>query len=157
MAAALGIRDRAHQPLSRTIPDDLKQKRLLLVLDNCEHLIAACAALAADLIRACPGVHVLASSREPLGVPGEQTYRVPSLTLPDPKVVPAVSVLTQYEAVRLFIDRARSVQTTFSVTDGNAPAVAPGLLAAGRHSVGDRTGGSARALAHGGRSQCALG
>ena len=124
VADVLGIKEQAEQPIPRTLVDALRSKRLLLVLDNCEHLVAACASLAADLLRNCPGVHVLATSREALNVAGEQSYRVPSLTLPDPKQAPTGESLSQFEAVRLFIERAKAVQPAFAVTDANAPAVA---------------------------------
>ena len=124
VADALGVSEEAGKASVRTLTDWLRPRRLLLVLDNCEHLIAACAALAAELLRACPGVHLLASSREPLGVAGEQAYRVPSLSLPDPKKGETAVALSQYEAVSLFIERARAVRADFAVTDANAPAVA---------------------------------
>ena len=124
VAGVLGVKEAAGQPMQRTLVDWLKAKRLLLVLDNCEHLVSACASLAADLLRSCPGVHILASSREPLNVSGEQTYRVPTLTLPDPKKPQTVESVSQFEAVRLFIERAQAVQSSFAVTDANAPAVA---------------------------------
>ena len=124
VADVLGVREEAGVPSVRTLADWLRPKRLLLVLDNCEHLVAACAALAADLLKDCPLVYLLASSREPLGVAGEQTYRVPSLSLPDPKRRQTVEALSQYEALRLFIERAQAVQPVFTVTDANAPAVA---------------------------------
>ena len=123
VAQVLGVKEEAGQPIQRTLAEALKPKRLLLILDNCEHLISACASLAADLLRSCPGLHILASSREPLNVVGEQTYRVPSLSLPDPRRARTVESLSQYEAVRLFIERAQAVQPTFTVTDQNAPAV----------------------------------
>ena len=68
-----------------TLVAALKDKRLLLLLDNCEHLVSACAALAASLLQSCPGVHLLTTSREMLGVPGEQVYRVPTLSTPGPE------------------------------------------------------------------------
>jgi predicted ATPase/class 3 adenylate cyclase len=107
--------------------DYLQSKQLLLVLDNCEHLIAACAHLTEALLRGCPNLKVLAASRESLGIAGEASYRVPSLSLPDPKSPPVgvdtISALTMYEAVRLFIDRAVDALSTFAVTNQNAPAV----------------------------------
>lgn len=124
VADAMGVREEPGKPLARTLRDALRPKRLLLVLDNCEHLISACAAVVADLLRSCPDVHILASSREPLNVPGELVYRLPSLSLPDPKWVQAPESLTQYEAVRLFLERAQAVQPSFTITDANAPAVA---------------------------------
>ena len=124
VADVLGVKEQVGQPIQRTLVEWLKTKRLLLVLDNCEHLVGACASLAADLLRACPDVHLLASSREALNVAGEQTYRVPSLSLPDPKQAQTGEGLSQFEAVRLFIERAQAVQPSFAVTSGNAPAVA---------------------------------
>ena len=124
VANVLGVKEAAGIPIQQTLVAALKEKRLLIVLDNCEHLVAACASLAADLLRNCPGVHLLASSREPLNVSGEQTYRVPTLTLPDPRQPQTVEALSQFEAVRLFIERAQTVQASFAVTDANAPAVA---------------------------------
>ena len=123
-ADVLGIRETAGKTVQQALVEALKAKRLLLILDNCEHLVGACAALAADLLRTCPGVHLLASSREPLNVTGEQTYRVPTLSLPDPRQPQTPQSLSQYEAVRLFIERAQAVQPSFTVTDANAPAVA---------------------------------
>ena len=123
-ATVLGVQEQAGKTVQQSLVEWLKPKRLLLVLDNCEHLVAACASLAADILRNCPDVHILASSREPLGVAGEQTYRVPTLSLPDPKQAQTAEGLSQYEAVRLFIERAQAVQPSFSVTDVNAPAVA---------------------------------
>ncbi len=124
VAEALDVREEPGKTMQRTLTDTLKAKRLLLVLDNCEHLIAACASLAADLLRNCPHVQVLASSREPLNVAGEQTYRVPSLSLPDPKQIHTAESVSQYGAVQLFIERAQAVQSTFAVTSANALAVA---------------------------------
>ncbi len=124
VADVLGVKEQAGMTIQASLVEWLKPKRLLLVLDNCEHLIAACASLAADLLRNCPHVHILASSREPLNVAGEQTYRVPSLSLPDPKQAQTVESLSQFEVVRLFIERAQAVQPTFKVTNANAPAVA---------------------------------
>jgi len=124
VAQVLGVREELGKPLTQTLTDFLKPKTLLLVLDNCEHLLPASAALAADILRACPHVHLLASSREALGVAGEQTYRIPSLTLPERDKPLGAASLSQYEAVRLFIERAQSVRPDFTITDANAPAVA---------------------------------
>jgi hypothetical protein len=82
VASALGVREEPGRPLTATLTDSLKPKALLLVLDNCEHLLTACAQLADALLRSCPSLRMLASSREGLGLGGEQTYRVPSLAMP---------------------------------------------------------------------------
>jgi predicted ATPase/class 3 adenylate cyclase len=113
------------KPLTQTLVAALKPRKLLLVLDNCEHLLEACAALAEALLRSCPDVHLLATSREGLNIPGETPYRLRSLSVPDPQHLPATpESLTQYEAVQLFIDRATTVAPSFSLTNANAPAVA---------------------------------
>ncbi|MFN2134497.1 MAG: ATP-binding protein [Candidatus Promineifilaceae bacterium] len=103
--------------------DYLQEKELLLILDNCEHLISATAQLAADLIAACPELTILASSREGLGVYGETTYHLPTLSLPEDNVRGAEDV-GQSEAALLFVERARAVLPHFALTDANAPAVA---------------------------------
>ncbi|MGH2352814.1 MAG: ATP-binding protein, partial [Chloroflexota bacterium] len=123
VAQAVGVREEPGRPLLGTLADALRPKRLLLVLDNCEHLLDACAHLADALLRACPHLRVLATGREALGIAGETAWRVPSLGLPDARHLPPVEVLSQYEAVRLFIDRALAVQPGFRVTNQNALAV----------------------------------
>jgi predicted ATPase/DNA-binding SARP family transcriptional activator len=103
-AAVLGVREEAEQPLLDTLAGFLAPRRLLLLLDNCEHVLAPCAELAAGLLSACPGLRILATSREPLGVSGETIYRVASLAVPPPDASP--SALADYEAVALFRARA---------------------------------------------------
>lgn len=124
VAAAFGVREEADRPMQSTVIDYLRPRSLLLLLDNCEHLLAACANLVESLLRACPRLKVLASSREGLGIAGECTRRVPSLSVPDPHDLPPAASLTQYEAVCLFVERAVLTQPSFQVTDQNAPAVA---------------------------------
>ena len=124
VASMLGIIEEPGKPITRTLSEHLKHKRLLLLLDNCEHLLDVCANLADTLLRQCPGVQVLASSREALGISGEQTYGVPSLSLPDRKEVQTPQTLSTYESVQLFIDRALAVRADFLVTNRNAPALA---------------------------------
>jgi non-specific serine/threonine protein kinase len=102
----------------------LHNKKILLILDNCEHLVDACARMADKILHTSPNVRILASSREALGIGGEVTYRVPSLGLPDVNHLPPVEALNQYEAVKLFIDRATAAMPTFKVTNHNAPALA---------------------------------
>jgi predicted ATPase/class 3 adenylate cyclase/tetratricopeptide (TPR) repeat protein len=104
--------------------DFLGEKTSLVVLDNCEHLIEACTKLADTLLHSAPNLKILASSREALGVKGEQAWHVPSLSTPDLKHLPATEQLSQYEAVRLFIDRAVLVQPHFEINNENAPAIA---------------------------------
>ncbi len=124
VAGALGLREEPGKPILQTLTEYLKGKRLLLLLDNCEHLLDACAKLADAVLRQCPQVVILASSREGLGIAGELTYRVPSLSLPEPKVRQTAESLTHYEAVHLFIERAQFHQPAFTVTNQNAPALA---------------------------------
>src|SRR5262249_52971510 len=105
MAAAVRVREERELPLAATLTDALRPKRLLLVLDNCEHLLEASARLADTLLRACPHLTILATSREALGIAGEHTWRVPSLVLPagpDPQHPLPLETLTRYEAVTLF-------------------------------------------------------
>ena len=82
-ASALGVREQPGRPMTATLADHLRRQEMLLVLDNCEHLVEACAALAADLLQACPRLKILATSREPLGAAGEVTWAVPPLSLPE--------------------------------------------------------------------------
>src|SRR5262245_32041588 len=127
VAAAVGVREDPGRPLLATLTDALRHRRLLLLLDNCEHLLDACARLADALLRACPHLTVLASSREALGLAGETIWRVPSLAVPAVPTGRPLSppeALTRYAAVALFVDRAQAVQPSFRMTDRNAPAVA---------------------------------
>jgi predicted ATPase/DNA-binding CsgD family transcriptional regulator len=124
VAQAMMIREKPGQPLIETLARDLAQTELLLVLDNCEHLIEASADLAETLLRACPGIRLLATSRESLGVHGEAHFVVPPLSLPDPLRLQDVDGPSRYEASNLFVQRARLVKPGFSLTEGNALAVA---------------------------------
>ena len=123
-ALALGLREEPQRSVIDTLSNYLREKKMLLILDNCEHLIAACAMMADRILHATPDTRILASSREALGIGGEVTYRVPSLELPDVSQLPSLDTLSQYEAVQLFIDRAAAAVPTFAVTSGNAPALA---------------------------------
>ncbi len=123
LATTLRVREQPPRPLLATLVDALQPKELLLILDNCEHLVAACAHLADVLLRACPKLHVLATSREALGVPGETSWPIPSLSLPDPRQALRTEQLSQYEAVRLFAERARAALPTFSLNDRNVQPV----------------------------------
>ena len=122
-ASALRIAEQSGRPLSDTLADALQGKSLLLVLDNCEHLVGACAQLTDALLRSCPHVKILATSREALGVTAETTWRVPSLSLPDPHDLPSLDRAMEYEAVRLFVDRATATERQFAVTNANLSAV----------------------------------
>jgi predicted ATPase/class 3 adenylate cyclase len=123
IAQALGLAERGGvTPIERLI-DHLGAKRVLLVLDNFEQVLGA-GATVNELLAACPNLAILTSSRSALQVSGEQEYPVPPLGLPDPANLPSLSQLSQYEAVALFIERARAVRPGFEVTNENAPAVA---------------------------------
>jgi predicted ATPase/class 3 adenylate cyclase/Tfp pilus assembly protein PilF/DNA-binding XRE family transcriptional regulator len=124
VAKALGVREEPGRPLLATLAAHLQAKAPLLVLDNCEHLIGACAEVAVALMRACPRLQLLTTSREALEVAGETLYRVPSLTAPDPGHLPAPAQLPRYEAVRLFLERAQARRPEFALTTTNARAVA---------------------------------
>ncbi len=124
IAAALGVREAPGQTILETLLGVLRDKRLLLVLDNCEHLLDACAHVADALLRRCPGVQLLATSREALGIAGEVSWRVPSLAIPTADAAVSLDALLRCDAVRLFIDRALAVQPAFQLTNQNAPAVA---------------------------------
>jgi predicted ATPase/class 3 adenylate cyclase/DNA-binding CsgD family transcriptional regulator len=124
VATALGLRDEPQRPVIDMLCDYLHEKKILIILDNCEHLVDACARMSDRILRAAPHTRILASSREALGIGGEVTYRVPSLGLPDVNHLPPVESLNQYEAVKLFIDRATAAIPSFAVTNENAPALA---------------------------------
>ena len=123
-AIAIGLRDEPQRPVIDMLCDHLRDKKMLILLDNCEHLVDACAQIAEWILRAAPNVRILASSREALDIAGEVTYRVPSLGVPDMEHLPSVDSLSQYEAVKLFIDRAVSAVPTFKVTNDSAPFLA---------------------------------
>ncbi len=124
VANALGVKEEQGKPLIQSLIEHLKSKRLLLLLDNCEHLLDACARLSDLLIRQCPGVQILTTSRESLGIAGEQVYKIPSLSIPNPKLAQTPETLSHFEAVQLFIDRALMAHPSFLVTNKNAPALA---------------------------------
>ena len=132
VAGALAVRERPGAPLVSSLVEHLRDRDVLLVLDNCEHLVAACAGLVETLLGACPRLRVLATSREVLGVPGEIAWRVPSLSLPGfsgsaaPGVgsAPGLDGVAGSAAVRLFVERARVAAPGFALTEQNAPAVA---------------------------------
>ena len=123
IAAVFGLRENPGSPPADPIIDYLRAKHLLLILDNCEHLIDACARLADQFLRACPQLKIIASSREALGINGETVYRVPSLSLPEQHEVTEDAAMG-YEAVQLFMERASDANPNFRLTDENAPSVA---------------------------------
>ena len=123
IAGAVGVHEKPGQILTNTLTEQLQARHLLVVLDNCEHLVGACAELVGELLRACLGLHVLATSRTPLAVEGEATFAVGGLPVPDPEAGSA-STVAPVDAARLFEVRARQVAADFSIGDDNASAVA---------------------------------
>ena len=123
IAKVFALQSDQRRSLEMVVTDFLRDKSMLLLLDNCEHLIQTCATVANELMDAAAGLRILASSRETLGVPGEMILRVPSLTLPAIGDVTAAR-LRRSEAVQLLSERGRAVQPDFQVTDENAHAVA---------------------------------
>lgn len=124
IASVLGVRESLGRSVVETLVDSLRRKSQLVILDNCEHLLPACAQLAEALLRSCPNLCILATSREGLDITGELTYHVPSLSLPDLQRMSSWKTLAEYEAVRLFVERAAFSQPGFTLNEKNAVAVA---------------------------------
>jgi len=120
VAAAAHIGERPGRSAVDSITSSLRSRQVLLILDNCEHLVAACAELAHALLRSCPRLTILATSREGLNVPGETLMPVPSLRVPDGDHLPPLDELGAFEAIKLFVDRCTSHQPAFSLTEENA-------------------------------------
>jgi predicted ATPase/DNA-binding CsgD family transcriptional regulator/DNA-binding XRE family transcriptional regulator len=124
VAAAVGAWSRSGRLSPAALGAELGDRAVLLILDNGEHLVQACAELAEALLRTCPRLQILATSREPLGIGGELAWRVPSLALPDPRALPSAETLLEVGAIRLFAERARAARPSFGLTATNAAAVA---------------------------------
>jgi non-specific serine/threonine protein kinase len=124
VAATLGVRGGPNRTLEAALADYFRSRQLLLLLDNCEHLIDECAQLVEPLLRVAPNLHVLATSREGLGIVGETVWRVPSMALPPSSEVATIESVLQYEAVGLFAARAAAVAPAFRITETNAATVA---------------------------------
>ncbi len=122
VAQVMGVHEQAGKPLTQTLCEHLKQHTLLFVLDNCEHLVNACATLAEALLRGASELRILATSREALHIRGEQTYQVLPLKAPDRNA--GVESLLRFDAVQLFVERARLKTPNFSLTERDAPAIA---------------------------------
>ena len=123
VASALSVPEKGGQSTEQTLVEHLLSKRVLIVLDNCEHMISAAAQFVEKLLRSCAHVQILATSRESLQVPGEVNFRVPPLSLPEDAETVS-RILTKHEAAQLFIERATNIESTFKVTDANAPIIA---------------------------------
>jgi predicted ATPase/DNA-binding CsgD family transcriptional regulator len=124
LASALSVRERPDVGALAGLAEAIGADRVLLVVDNCEHLAEACAELAAALLVACPNFQLLATSRQSLAVPGELTWRLASLPTPSAEQAPPPDELLRYESAQLFLERARTFQPRFRLTVENAPAVA---------------------------------
>ena len=129
IASTLNLMEEPCQNILESLTGHLRAKRLLLVLDNCEHLLETSARVAWHLLRECAGIRILATSREALGITGEVAWAVPALAVPEIEHLPTgrstlVRVLSSYESVQLFVERAQAIQKTFALTGDNALAVA---------------------------------
>ena len=169
VASVLGVKEEVGRPVADAVVKHVRDRKLLIIMDNCEHIVQACAELATKLLTACPHLKILASSREHLRVAGEVTYQVPALAVPDSYATITFAEMKKYAAVRLFIERAGAAQPTFQMTPGNATAVADichrldGIplaieLAAARvralsvETIAERLGDHFRLLTHGDRT-----
>jgi predicted ATPase/class 3 adenylate cyclase len=123
VAQVLGVRELPNQPLIKSLKNFLHEKELLLILDNCEHLIVPSAQFAFDLLSHCANLRILTTSREALGITGEMQYPVPTLSFPKIKSLTLTNLLLEYESIRLFIERACAVKSDFVLTEQNAAAV----------------------------------
>ncbi len=123
IAVVMGVQERADQPMATTLVEGIARRQALVVLDNCEHLVAAIAAVSEQILRTCHDVRLLATSREPLGIPGEQVWAVPPLPVPAGGASD-LDAIAGTDAVGLFVDRARLVDPSFSLSDENAAACA---------------------------------
>ena len=124
VASAVGLQEGAGKRTLDRLGEYLRERRLLLVLDNCEHVIDACAAMVDRLLRVCPGLQMLATSREPLDIAGESAWRVAPLPVVSPDALPPLHELAAHGAIRLFVERATAASREFELTAASAPAVA---------------------------------
>ena len=124
VASALGVRERPEIEVVTSLSEAVGQAEVMILLENCGDQAAACADLALALLQACPQVQLLASSREPLGVPGELAWRLPRLPIPPAEADVDPDALGSFDSVRLFVERARSFQHSFRLSSANASAVA---------------------------------
>ena len=140
IATAMGLREHAHQSVRETLREYLRDRDILLLLDTCEHVVAASAELVDSLLREAAGLRVITTTREALAIPGEVIYRVPSLSLPEGNG--DLSAAVNAEAVRLFLDRARVIDTSLRpaapVVDVDRSHLPPPRRHSARHRVGGR-------------------
>ena len=121
VAAIFDLRETTERPFAQKLIDFLQQKTTLLILDNCEHLLEACAQLVTAILKHCPNIKILATSRETLNISGEAVYYMPSLTIPERDV--PIQQLPDYESIRLFTERAGLALSSFALTNENAQAI----------------------------------
>lgn len=124
LLSIFNLREDSQRSALEVLIDNLREKTLLIVLDNCEHLIEACAQVSEALLHACPNLRILATSREALGITGEAAYHVPSLSTPDPAHLPPLNELAEVDSIRLFVERASSSKPGFTLTQENATSIA---------------------------------
>jgi len=124
MAALIGVDGETGRPLQDTLADALETRQALIMLDNCEHLVDACAALCQRLLASCPGLRIVATSQEPLRIPQESVWQVAPLAVPPPDAPRGAAELAGFEAAQLFADRAGAARPGFAITERNAMAVA---------------------------------
>lgn len=124
IAKTLGVRETAGEPLQQSLVSFLKTRKLLLILDNCEHVLDACAELSNELLSACANIRMIGTSREALRIAGEQVYPVPPLNVPRRAAWSYLDLLREFEGIRLFVERAQAIQPAFQLNEQNAPAVA---------------------------------
>jgi predicted ATPase/DNA-binding CsgD family transcriptional regulator len=124
MASLIGVDAEAGRPLQDTLADALQARQALIMLDNCEHLVDACAALCQRLLAACPGLRIVATSQEPLRIPQESVWQVAPLAVPPADAPRDAAELARFEAAQLFADRAVAARPGFAITGRNAMAVA---------------------------------
>ena len=124
MAALIGVDGETGRPLRDTLADALETRQALIMLDNCEHLVDACAALCQRLLASCPGLRIVATSQEPLRIPQESVWQVAPLAVPPPDAPRDAAQLAGFEAAQLFADRAAAARPGFAITERNAMAVA---------------------------------
>ena len=124
VASTLSVREQPGRTILDALTDYVRAKSMMVILDNCEHLIEVCAQIADSLLHAAPRLKILATSREALGIAGETAYRVPSLPLPDPRQLQDLDALAQNDCVHLFIDRAMASYPSFRLKEKNASAIA---------------------------------
>ena len=122
-AACLDVKEQPATPLLQTLAEHLADKEMLLLLDNCEHIVGPSSQFVDRVLRAAPALRVMATSREVLNVAGEANWRIPALDVPDPDHPHDIETIERYEAVRLFVDRALAVQASFELSAANASSV----------------------------------